>query len=146
MSQAANLTKEKLERLKLFLKNDSIEKCCDKFKIGSPAFREAISNTVKSLYDFYVRGTEHYIGSFTSTRDVAFNKEVILVWIKRCEKREKPNAVPECEVIEANEQEIMRGLVRDFPTKGQSGYGDDAKRLEGALWVLKNYRVTGKIK
>jgi len=146
MSQASNLTKEKLERLKFFLQNDSIEKCCKKFKIGSPAFREAISNTVKSLYDFYVRGTEYYIGSFTSTIDVQFNKELLLIWIQRCEKREKPNAVPQCEVIEANEQEIIRGLVRDFPTRGQLAYGDDKKRLEGALWVLRNYKVTGKIK
>jgi len=145
MSQAANLTKEKLERLKLFLKNDSIEKCCDKFKIGSPAFREGISNTVKSLHDFYITGIENYIGSFTSTRDISFNKDIILTLIKRCEKREKPNAVPECEVIEANSGEIMRGIVRDFPSKNQS-YDENKLRLEGALWVLKNYRVTGKIK
>ena len=95
MSQTSHLTKDKLERLKLFLKNDSIEKCCKKFKIGSPAFREGISNTVKTLHGFYVKDTEHYLGSFTSTRDITFNKEIILIWVDRFKKREKPNTVPE---------------------------------------------------
>jgi len=146
MSQVSNLTKDKLERLKFFLKNYSIEECCDKFKIGSPAFRESVSNTIKSLHDFYVRDLEYYVGSMTSTKDISFNEDVLDVWIKRCENHEKPNAVNECELIEANKDEITRGIINNFPSSSQLNYNEDKLRIEGALWVLENYHVTGKRK
>ncbi len=149
MSQIStgHLTKEKIERLKTFLKTDSIEQCCEKFNVRSPAFREGISNTVRSLHGFYVKGIEHYIGNFSSTRDISFNKAIILTWIKRCDKRDKPNAFPECEAIEANEEEIIRGIIDAYPPKNQNqSYEENKHRIQGAMWLFKHYRVTGKIK
>jgi len=140
MSQALHLTKDKIERLKTFLSNNDIEKCCNKFKVKAPAFRESICNTVKSLHDFYVNGNEYYLGSFTSTVDLSFNKEMIIIWIKRHDKREKPNAVDN-EAIQVNDEEIIRDVTRDF-----KGCGSDEieSLIRGATWVIKNYKVTGK--
>jgi len=145
MSKASNLIKEKIERLKFFLKSDSLEKCCEKFNVGSPALREGLSNTVKTLYEFYMRGTEHYLGSFSSTKDITANKEIILVWLGRFTRREKPNAL-ESETVEANDEEIIRGIIDSYPSKQNEAYDENSKRIEGALWVLRNYKVTGKPK
>lgn len=145
MSQAIHLTKDKIERLKTFLSNDDIKKCCKKFKVESPAFRESISNTVKSLHDYYVKGIEYYLGSFTSTIDITFNKEMISIWIERHNKREKPNAVDN-EAIETNDGEILRGITNHFPKLSELSYRENDLRVQGARWVLENFKVTGKIK
>jgi hypothetical protein len=144
MSQAGNLTKEKVERLKTFLKNESIEKCCEQFGVGVPSMREGLCNTVKSLHGFYVRGAEYYLGNFSSTRDITANKDIVNVWLERFRRRDKPNAF-ESETVIANDEEIIRGIIDTFPSKNQQ-YDENAKRIEGALWVLRNFKVTGKIK
>lgn len=145
MSQALHLTKDKIERLKIFISNDDIKKCCKKFKVESPAFRQSISNTAKTLHDYYVKGTEYYLGSFTSTVDISFNKEIISIWIERHNKREKPNAVDN-EAIESNEEEIIRGIIKDFPISQLSYDGNNELRIQGAKWVFENFKVTGKPK
>lgn len=144
MSKARHLKKERIERIEYFLKKDSIEKCCQKFGINAPAFRESISNTVNALHDFYVKGDEHFIGKFSSTLDITLNKEIIFSWIDRHKHREKPNSVNSTSV-EANEDEIKRSVVSAFPPKNQTqSYYENSLRIEGALHVLKNYKVTSK--
>lgn len=144
MSKAQHLKKEKIERLEYFLKKDSVADCCKKFKVNTPAFREAISNTTKALHDFYVKGEEHFIGKFSSLLDISLNKDVVLKWIERHNNREKPNSIYS-DTIEANEDEIMRAIVAAYPPKNQTqSYYENSLRIEGALWVLRNYKVTNK--
>ncbi len=146
MSLTVHLKKEKIERLIHFLKNGSAEESCKRFDVNSSAFRQSISNTVKTLETFYVRGEEHFIGDVDSTIDVSFNKELVMKWVKRHTKKEKPNSIAS-KSIEPNEDEIMRAIIGAYPPKNQmQSYGENSLRIEGALWVLRNYKVTNKIK
>lgn len=134
MSQTTHLSKQKIERLELFLKNNDIEKCCSKFKINSSSLRESISNTVKSLHELYIKSNEHYIGSFKSITDINFNNELIHELIERHKKRIKPN-------VNVTKDEIIDGIKKEYDTEISSEINI---LIEGALWVLKNYKITKK--
>jgi hypothetical protein len=83
MSKASYLKSENINRLKDFLNSGSLMISAKKFRLGTPAYRESVVNTAKSLYIELFDGTNRFVGNIDHTRDIYANRELILGLIER---------------------------------------------------------------